>query len=154
LTPAEGEVLWSGTNIRTLAEDYFAELTFIGHRNGVKEELTAVENLRFASGLSGRNLNREQARNALGEVGLKGRENLPARFLSEGQGRRLALARLLTSKSKLWVLDEVLTSLDKAAVSLVTSLIEWHLTEGGMAIVATHHEFNITAGSFQRLELA
>jgi heme exporter protein A len=154
MAPEEGEVLWEGSNTRSLGEEYFAALTYIGHRNGIKEELTSVENLRVSSGLAGKMLSREQAREALREMGLGGREDLPARFLSEGQRRRSALARLLTCKTKLWLLDEVLTSLDKAAAGLVTELVDWHLNEGGIAIVATHQELNITAGSFQRLELA
>ena len=154
LAPAEGMIEWNGQDIRALGEEYFSLLTFLGHRNGIKEELTSLENLRFASGLSGIQLGREEGRDALARMGLKGREQLPARFLSEGQRRRSALARLLTSKSSLWVLDEVLTSLDKAASQLVQLIIEEHLQSGGMAIVATHQELNITAGSFQRLELA
>ena len=87
-------------------------------------------------------------------MGLSGRENLAARLLSEGQRRRASLSRLLICKTAVWVLDEVLTSLDKAAMTLVRSLIEEHLESGGMAIVATHQELALTAGSFQRIELA
>src|SRR4029077_21034127 len=98
----------------------------------------AVENLRVSMGLSGIEIRRDAAANALREMGLAGRESLPARLLSEGQRRRLALARLSFCRNALWVLDEVLTSLDKAAVSLVGSLIENHLRRGGIAMVATH----------------
>jgi heme exporter protein A len=154
LAPAEGKIEWNGQDIRALGEEYFSLLTFLGHRNGIKEELTSLENIRFANGLSGILLGKKEGRDALARMGLKGREQLPARFLSEGQRRRSALARLLTSKSSLWVLDEVLTSLDKAASQLVTLIIEEHLQSGGMAIVATHQELDITAGSFKRLELA
>ena len=66
----------------------------------------------------------------------------------------MALARLSICRTVLWVLDEVLTSLDKAAVTLVKSLIEDHLTDGGIAMVATHQELDFSAGSFQRIELA
>jgi heme exporter protein A len=154
LPPEEGEIRWNGANIRSLAEDYFTALTYIGHRNGIKEELTSLENLRIASGLSGKEISEESARSALEKMGLKGREDLPARFLSEGQRRRSALARLVTSDTRLWVLDEVLTSLDSVAARLIGGLLEKHLNEGGIAIVATHQELKITAGSFQRLELA
>ncbi len=95
-----------------------------------------------------------QAQAALKLVGLESRQNLPVRFLSEGQRRRAALARVITGTAKLWLLDEVLAALDTAAVDLVKTLIEGHLNNGGMAIVATHHELQISAGSFQRLELA
>jgi heme exporter protein A len=154
LPPEEGEIRWDGANIHSLAEDYFTSLTYIGHRNGIKEELTSLENLRISSGVAGQEISEETARTALEKMGLKGREDLPARFLSEGQRRRSALARLLTSDTRLWVLDEVLTSLDSVAAKLIGGLLEKHLNEGGIAIVATHQELKITAGSFQRLELA
>jgi heme exporter protein A len=153
MTPASGEIRWEGTKTRSLAEEYSRSITYIGHRNGVKEELSSIENLRIASGVSGIGLSREKAREALVRVGLGGRENLPARFLSEGQRRRSALARLLTCGTALWLLDEVLASLDHAAGILIGSVIGEHLSKGGMAIVATHQELHISAGSIQRLEL-
>lgn len=154
LSPDEGKITWQGASIRSLGENYARQLTYIGHRTGVKEELTSVENLRIASGLTGFDLNRSDARQALVRIGLAGREDLPARFLSEGQRRRSALARLITGETSLWVLDEVLASLDTAAIKIIEGLIEAHLVKGGMAIVATHQELHISAGSFQRLELA
>jgi heme exporter protein A len=154
MDPDDGEVRWQGKNIRALGEDYSSALTYLGHRNGVKEELSPLENLRISNGLSGINLSREQAKDALQQLGLMDREDVPTRFLSEGQRRRSALTRLMTAGAKLWVLDEVLASLDAAAVVLVRSLIEGHLSKDGIAIVATHHELQISAGSFQRLELA
>lgn len=152
-TPESGEIKWLGAEIRSLAEEYSRTITYIGHRIAVKEELNSLENLRIASGLAGCELSRDQARQALARVGLAGRENLPARFLSEGQRRRSALARLINCSAVLWILDEVLASLDHAAVTLVESLISEHLSKGGMAIVATHQELHISAGSFHRLEL-
>ena len=152
-TPESGEIKWHGAEIRSLAEEYSRTITYIGHRIAVKEELNSLENLRIASGLAGCELSRDRARQALARVGLAGRENLPARFLSEGQRRRSALARLINCSAVLWILDEVLASLDHAAVTLVESLISEHLSKGGMAIVATHQELHISAGSFHRLEL-
>ena len=153
LTPESGEVRWQGANIRSLAEEYSSAFAYLGHRNGIKEELSSVENLRISAGLAGFELSHEEARDALKRVGLAGRENLPARFLSEGQKRRSALARLVACNTRLWVLDEVLASLDAAAVKLVESMIEEHLSKEGIAIVATHQELNVSAGSFQRLVL-
>jgi heme exporter protein A len=153
MQPVSGEVRWEGTRIRALAEEYYRSVTYVGHRNGVKEELTPIENLRISSGLSGIALSREQARQALVRVGLAGRENLPARYLSEGQRRRSTLARLLTAGSMLWLLDEVLASLDRAASVVIESIIGEHLSKGGVAIVATHQELHISATSVQRLEL-
>ena len=154
MSPEEGEIRWQGANIRLLAEEYFTAITYIGHNIAVKEELTSLENLRISSGLAGLEVSRKEAYSVLGKMGLTGRENLAARLLSEGQRRRSALARLLTCRAPLWVLDEVLTSLDKAGVTLMKSLIEEHLSKGGMAIIATHQELKLSASSFQRLELA
>jgi heme exporter protein A len=154
LAPEDGEIRWQGESIRSLAEEYSQSITYIGHRNAVKEELNSLENLQISSGLDGFELSRVQAQEALLRVGLGGRENLPVRFLSEGQRRRSALARLLTRKTALWLLDEVVASLDQAAVTLIEGVIGEHLSRGGMAIVATHQELHISSGSFQRLELA
>ena len=154
LTPEKGDVTWNGANIRELREEYSALITYVAHRNGIKEELTPLENLRISNGIAGNNVSLEDSQAALAEVGLRERENVPARFLSEGQRRRLAVARLITSKTKLWLLDELLTSLDSAAIHMVGSIIERHLNQGGAAIVATHHDLPISTGSVQRLELA
>ena len=153
LEPAEGSISWQGANIRSLGEDYVAAVTYLGHRPGVKDELSAVENLRISNALNGVEVSQEDALNALQRMGLAGRERLPARFLSEGQRRRVALARLLVCNTRLWLLDEVMTSLDKSAVGLVRSLIEEHLNRGGIAMVATHQELELSAGVTQRLEL-
>lgn len=154
LAPAEGEIRWEGANIRSLGEEYFTSTTYVGHRHGIKDELSAVENLRISNALSGIEISANRAREVLQTMGLAGRESLPARLLSEGQRRRVALARLIVCGTRLWLLDEVLTSLDKAAIALIRSLIEEHLAKGGIAIVATHQEFELKAGSVQRLELA
>lgn len=154
LAPAEGEIRWQGENIRSLGEDYFTSVTYLGHRHGVKDELSGVENLRISNALSGIEISKERAVNVLERMGLAGRESLPARLLSEGQRRRVALARLLTCGTTLWLLDEVMTSLDKGAVALIRSLIEEHLAGGGIAIVATHQELELATGSIKRLELA
>ncbi|HEY6805004.1 MAG TPA: cytochrome c biogenesis heme-transporting ATPase CcmA [Pyrinomonadaceae bacterium] len=154
LSPAEGQVNWDGTNIHSLGEEYFTSLTFIGHRHGIKDELTAIENLRVSAGLGGIEIDRNAARMALEKVGLAGRDSVPARLLSEGQRRRVSLARLLVVNTRLWLLDEILTSLDKVAISLVRSLIGEHLNGGGIAVVATHQDLELSDGRVQRLELA
>jgi len=153
LAPAEGQVTWQGANIRSLGEEYFTSVTYLGHRHGVKDELSAVENLRISNALNGIAVSKDRACSVLQQMGLAGRELLPARLLSEGQRRRVALARLLVCNTKLWLLDEVMTSLDKGAVALVRSLIENHLAGGGIAIVATHQELELSAGLTKRLEL-
>ncbi len=154
LQPAEGEIRWQGKTIQSIGEDYFADLAYVGHRNGLKEELSSMENLSISSGLAGFAAGREECATILQSMGLAGREHLPARLLSEGQRRRSSLARLLVTRKPLWLLDEVFTSLDSAAVGMLKKLIGDHLSGGGIAVVATHQELDIRAGSFQRLELA
>ncbi len=94
LTPAEGQVSWEGTDIRSLGEDYFTSVTYLGHRAGVKDELSPLENLRISNALNGVEIDRDRARSVLEQMGLGRDESLPARLLSEGQRRRVALARL------------------------------------------------------------
>jgi heme exporter protein A len=152
--PAEGDVRWDGRNIRTLGEEYSGTVAYLAHQNGVKDELSAIENLRIACGVAGNALNKHDAQVILEQVGLSRQQNLPARSLSAGQRRRVALARLLTSKATLWILDEVLTSLDDAAVKLSRQFIGDHLSNGGMAIIATHQELDLSADRVQRIELS
>ncbi len=154
LSPTRGIIRWNGAEIATLDEEYFSAITYIGHRPGIKEELTAMENLQVLSGMNGIEISCKAAASALERMGLGGRTNLPTRFLSEGERRRVALARLVVGRSSLWLLDEVMTSLDRTAVESIRLLIEDHLSGGGMAIVATHQELNLASGRFQRIELA
>jgi heme exporter protein A len=154
LAPAEGEVRWQGANIRSLAEEYFTFTTYLGHRHGIKDELTGIENLRISNALNGTEITEQSARSVLEMMGLAGREAIPVRLLSEGQRRRVALARLVVCGTTLWLLDEILASLDKSAIALIRSLIEEHLAKGGIAVVATHQEFELKSASIQRLELA
>ena len=152
--PAEGEVRWQGKNIGSLGEEYSEAIAYLAHQNGVKDELTATENLRIANGVAGIALSKPEAQAVLERVGLGHQQNLPVRLLSAGQRRRVALARFLTSKGKLWLLDEVLTSLDAAAVKLSRQFIDDHLSNGGIAIIATHQELDLSADSVQRIDLS
>ncbi|HZE68973.1 MAG TPA: cytochrome c biogenesis heme-transporting ATPase CcmA [Pyrinomonadaceae bacterium] len=154
LAPSRGEIRWEGANIHSLREEYSTVISYLGHRTAIKDELSGLENLRVSSALDGTEIRDTAARDILRTMGLGGRELLPVRLLSEGQKRRVALARLAVCNTRLWLLDEVLSSLDLTAVALVLSLIEDHLGNGGMAVVSTHQEINLSAGSFQRLELA
>jgi heme exporter protein A len=153
-SPAEGEIRWQGKNIRTLGEEYSGAVAYLAHQNGVKDELSAIENLRVSCGVAGNVLKTKDAQAVLERVGLGRQGNLPARALSAGQKRRVALARLLTSKTVLWMLDEVLTSLDDAAITLARQFIGAHLGMGGMAIIATHQDLGLAADRVQRIELA
>ena len=154
VAPAEGQVRWQGKSIRSLGEEYSAAVAYLAHQNGVKDELSAIENLRIACGVAGSVLGTSDARAILEQVGLSHQQNLPARSLSAGQRRRLALSRLLASKATVWILDEVLTSLDDAAIKLSRRLIGDHLSKGGLAIIATHQELDLGAERVQRIGLS
>ena len=152
--PAHGEILWKGIGIRSLGGDYLGAMTYLGHLGGVKDDLTAIENLRISSALGGIEIDQAKAHEALQHMGLGGRELLPAKVLSQGQRRRVTLARLLVCGTALWILDEPLTALDATAVKLVKGLMEQHLEGGGMIVMTTHQEIEITAVTTQRLQLA
>jgi len=153
-TPAAGEVRWGGQRIRSLGEEYSTLVAYLGHQNAVKDELSALENLRVSSAVSGNRLDKPRAQEILERVGLSQQQNLPARVLSAGQRRRLGMTHLLASTAKLWILDEVLTSLDDRAMNLSREFITDHLRQGGMAIVATHQDLNLSVTRLQRLQLS
>lgn len=153
-TPAHGEICWDGAEIRSLGGDYYGVMTYLGHLSGIKDDLTAIENLRISSALAGVEIDERKAHEALQHMGLGGRELLPAKVLSQGQRRRVALARLLVCSTVLWILDEPLTALDTTAVKLIQGLMEQHLENGGMIVMTTHQEIKITSVTTQRLQLA
>ena len=111
-------------------------LHYCGHRNAIKPRLSVLENLRFWRAVNGATGASEAA--ALDEVGLGTIADLDAGYLSAGQARRLALARLLVSHRPLWLLDEPTAALDLEGHDLVTRLLDRHLDMGGLAIAATH----------------
>lgn len=153
LLPQEGEIRWNGESIRSLKEEYCQEVIYLGHLNGIKNDLTGLENLRISATLDGDSLDDEQLWEALKHMGLMGFEDLPTRVLSQGQKKRVALARLLLSGAKLWILDEPFVGLDVNAVELLQSLIAKHVAGGGMVILTTHQEVALTSGQIQRLKL-
>ncbi|MEW6563174.1 MAG: cytochrome c biogenesis heme-transporting ATPase CcmA [Pseudomonadota bacterium] len=154
LRPDEGEIRWEGQNVRELDEEYFAHLVYLGHHNAIKDELNALENLRISAGLSGIELSNAEAIAALRRMGLRGRETLPVRVLSQGQRRRVALARLLIGDAPLWVLDEPLTALDVGAVALIQELIGEHLARDGMVIFTTHQPLAVDGVETRGLDLS
>jgi heme exporter protein A len=153
ITPTDGEVRWQGENVRKLRDDFARELVYIGHKNAIKADLTGTENLRIACQLDGIPVSTKQAWEALEKMGLRGHEDLPVRVLSQGQKKRVALARLLLNKSPLWILDEPFTALDKAAVDFLQTVIQEHVAAGGMAMLTTHQEVALTRGQVKSLRL-
>jgi heme exporter protein A len=153
LMPDEGDIRWNGGDIRELEEEYYADMLYLGHLNAIKDELSGLENLRISAGLSGVELDEKEAVAALRRMGLKGRELLPTKVLSQGQRRRVALARLLVSDAKLWVLDEPLAALDVGAVALIQELIAEHLARQGMVIFTTHQPLLVSGMEMRTLTL-
>jgi heme exporter protein A len=149
-----GTVRWRDETIHALGEDYRRELTYIGHANGLKEDLSALENLRIAARLAGQPVSREAGVEALQGSGLAGREHLPVKFLSQGQRRRATLARLrLVNPRTLWLLDEPFNALDTRAVVDMRHVMENHLARGGMIALTTHQDVDIQAADTQTLRL-
>ena len=154
LLPAEsGEIDWCGRPVRGVADEFHAQLGYLGHPNSLKADLTARENLRFLAGLR-QELTDQDIDAALERCGILSRGDLPARSLSAGQRRRLALARLLLAEASLWVLDEPITNLDTAGIALVEELIQDHVRRGGLALVAAHQRLLDQSPNLRRLELS
>jgi heme exporter protein A len=135
-----GDVTLDGTPVSRTAERFRAELLYAGHLPGIKDDLSAEENLRGSLALRGVPVDATAVRAALAEVGLEKRRRLPARRLSAGQRRRIGLARLMLDPARIWTLDEPITALDDQGQALFGRLLQHHVDGGGMAILATHHE--------------
>jgi heme exporter protein A len=140
LPPAQGEVLWKGTPIRALKEDFSRELVYLGHAPAVKDDLTAAENLAIACRLAGNAQPDSAVAEALAQLGLGGVRQ-PVRKMSQGQRRRAALARLALSASvPLWLLDEPFSALDTGGINTLRDLIFKHLERGGAVAFTTHQD--------------
>ena len=126
-------------------------IAYAGHLAGIKDDLSAEENLRGALALAGAVASASQARAALEEVGLAKRRALPARRLSAGQRRRIGLARLMLDPAPIWILDEPLTALDDDGQALFARTLSRHVDRGGLALVATHHDLAFAPARVVRL---
>lgn len=154
LPPDAGSVAWRGSSTRDLGESFRAELVYLGHAAAVKDDLSALENLRFGLAQHGILADEATLLEALACFGLQGVEELPARSLSQGQRRRVALARLVFSGTQtLWILDEPLTALDIAAVGLVRDRISEHLDRGGVVVLTSHQDVELGGLRMRRLLL-
>jgi heme exporter protein A len=149
-----GSVRWNGATLRALGEDYRRQLLFIGHHNGLKEDLTALENLRFGLALSGVPVQTDDLREGLQARGLGAVAGLPVKLLSQGQKRRVALTGLAFSGARaLWVLDEPFAALDTASVSRLAAELSAHLDRGGMVMFTTHQEVDLPGAAMGSVEL-
>jgi heme exporter protein A len=150
LTPRESGVLaWGGVDIREDPGAHRSRLHFIGHSDALKPVLSAGESLSFWAKMRGTTAAVELA---LTRFGLANTANLPCRYLSAGQKRRLALARLIAAPAALWLLDEPLTSLDSEAAAQLIDAVDAHRAQGGRVVLSTHAPIEL-AGAV-RLSLA
>jgi heme exporter protein A len=147
--PDTGEIYWCG---QLLDNQYYAQMMYVGHQDGVKNELTVRENLLMSLALgSASQLSIEQT---LEKVYLHGFDDMLVQSLSAGQKRRLSLARLLITDNKLWILDEPFTSLDKQGIAVVEALMIEHVKQGGLIVLTSHHEVKLPGINTLRINLS
>lgn len=151
LEPQTGLVQWQQECIYTQAQDYQQQVHYLGHLSGIKQNLRVKENLELHLRLYGHNTT-VSLEAAITRMGLHSLSESYAKQLSAGQLRRLALTRLILSHRDLWILDEPLTALDHDGQTLFHDLLQEHMTRGGMAIIATHHDLQL-ASVIQTLDL-
>ena len=139
---ASGEVRWGGKDIADERQAFMRDLLYLGHNLGLKGDLSALENLQTASVLAGQAVSRDQVLQALQALGLGSRAHLPLRVLSQGQKRRVALARLQLAKARLWVLDEPFVALDGVAMHALQEVLQAHVQHGGLLLFTSHQSVN------------
>lgn len=141
LRPHAGKLSWDGENIDDDPSAHNNRMTYVGHAEAVKPALSVIENVEFWRSVRGNP--GHSAMDALEAVGIGHLANIPARYLSAGQKRRVALTRALTSGAKLWLLDEPTTALDVDASASFGESIEKHRKTGGMAVISTHTDLGL-----------
>ena len=148
--PDAGQVLWCGNAIND--SQYYEDMAYVGHLNGVKKELTALENLKASLALG--KAGQYSIAQALAKVQLADFDDALVQTLSAGQQRRLSLARLLITHNSLWILDETFTSLDIKGITLIESLMTEHCNKGGMIVLTSHHDIALPSVDVQRILLS
>jgi heme exporter protein A len=149
--PTEGSVTWRGVPVAELPAEERAEIAYRGHHEALKRDLTVAENLAFHAALWGR---QPAFEGVLEELKLRELAHMRARYLSAGQRRRAALAMLELSGAKLWLLDEPTTNLDSEGRGVLVEWVRRHLTNGGLAVIATHQPDEFAARSALMIELS
>ncbi len=149
--PDEGDITWGNQSISSVPE-YSQNISYVGHKNGIKDELTVEENLNLMRSMA--TASDIETESVLKQIGLFKQADVLSRQLSAGQKRKLALARLMMTNNSFWILDEPFTSLDKATVVFFESLIKQHIARGGMLILTSHHDIDLSGLSVHHLNLS
>jgi heme exporter protein A len=148
--PDSGQVFWCGDAIND--SQYYADMAYVGHLDGVKKELTVLENLKVSLALG--RAGQYSIQQALTKVHLADYDDVLVQALSAGQKRRLSLARLLITHNIVWILDEPFTSLDKQGIALIETLMSEHCANGGMIVLTSHHDIDLHSVDVQRINLS
>ena len=153
LLPMEsGEIEWCGSVCSRSFDELHRDLAYLAHLNALKSDLTAAENLRFAIGVR-RPVTTAEIATTLERLQVAQCADLPVRSLSAGQKRRVAIARVLLSEAKLWVLDEPITNLDSAGIAVIEQCMAEHLALGGLIVTAAHQTLLDGRPNVRKLEL-
>lgn len=148
--PDSGAIHWCGDAVND--SRFYAQMAYVGHLDGVKKELTVVENLKMSVALS--SPGQYSIQEALAKVHMTGYDDVLVQALSAGQKRRLSLARLLITENVLWILDEPFTSLDKQGIALIETLMTEHCANGGMIVLTSHHDLGLHGVDVRRIHLS
>lgn len=151
--PLKGEVCWQGRPLSHWGCEHHRGLVYLGHHAAVKDELTAAENVQIQATLSGQPCSDAQAMAALAAIGLRARAHVPVRVLSQGQRRRVALARLALRPAKLAILDEPFNALDQESVSVLSDLLARQLDQGAVVVYTTHQDQTLAGRRHHTLNL-
>jgi heme exporter protein A len=151
--PAEGTISWRGRTVGAFDARLRSDTLFVGHAPALKDDLTARENLASLAALHGAHPSMQALHESLDAWSLSRQRELPARVLSQGQRRRIALARLELVPRLLWLLDEPATALDDAGIATLCAAIAGQVASGGIAVIATHQELALPPAATQMLHL-
>jgi heme exporter protein A len=151
--PEAGEIRLDGVPVAPYSPALRTAVAFVGHALALKDELSARENLVSLVALSGVGASDAEIDGAIDRVALGSRSSLAARSLSQGQRRRVGLARLALSRRRVWILDEPVTALDAEGAALLGDLVGAHLERGGLAVASTHAPLSLPASRVRALSL-
>lgn len=141
LKPYAGRLMWDGEDALDDIDEHGAKLHYVGHHDAIKPVLTANENILFWAQLRGTGAGGVES--ALNTFDIEHLYDVPGRFLSAGQKRRVNLSRIIAAPAPLWLLDEPTTALDKATVKRLEQAIQAHRDAGGMVVLSTHTDVNM-----------